>query len=94
MDKTSMTYDPFHILNRPASMDNQKVKLMCSYGEKNQLCPHDHQLSYVCRDTKLLPVDRNVKFSDVAAKLLGEGLDALVSFIDDDAGLWYHPGLG
>lgn len=81
-------------------MENQKVKLMCSYGGKIQLRPHDHQLSYVGGDTKILTVDRNVKFSDVAAKvnclcncnaevfikyqLPGEDLDALVSLIDDD----------
>ncbi|KAK4346724.1 hypothetical protein RND71_033063 [Anisodus tanguticus] len=81
-------------------MENQKVKLMCSYGGKIQLRPHDHQLSYVGGDTKILTVDRNVKFSDMAAKLNslcncnaeicikyqlpGEDLDALVSLIDDD----------
>lgn len=81
-------------------MENQKVKLMFSYGGKIQLRPHDHQLSYVGGDTKILTVDRNVKFSEVAAKLNslincnteicikyqlpGEDLDALVSLIDDD----------
>lgn len=81
-------------------MENQKVKLMCSYGGKIQLRPHDHQLCYVGGDTKILTVDRNVNFSDVAAKLNslcncnaeicikyqlpGEDLDALVSLIDDD----------
>lgn len=81
-------------------MESQKVKLMCSYGGKIQLRPHDHQLSYVGGDTKILTVDRNVKFSDVAAKVNGlcncnaeitikyqlpdEDLDALVSLIDDD----------
>ncbi|XP_060195414.1 uncharacterized protein LOC132624691 [Lycium barbarum] len=81
-------------------MENQKVKLMCSYGGKIQLRPHDHQLSYVGGDTKILTVDRNVRFIDVVAKLNslcnlngeicikyqlpGEDLDALVSVIDDD----------
>nr|XP_009795795.1 PREDICTED: uncharacterized protein LOC104242446 [Nicotiana sylvestris]XP_016507548.1 PREDICTED: uncharacterized protein LOC107825232 [Nicotiana tabacum] len=81
-------------------MENQKVKLMCSYGGKIQLRPHDHQLSYVGGDTKILTVDRNVKFADMVAKLNslcninaeicikyqlpGEDLDALVSLVDDD----------
>ncbi|KAM3363325.1 hypothetical protein P3S68_018179 [Capsicum galapagoense] len=81
-------------------MENQKVKLMFSYGGKIQLRPHDHQLSYVGGDTKILTVDRNVKCAEVAAKLSslcncsseicikyqlpGEDLDALVSLIDDD----------
>ncbi|CAN4083105.1 unnamed protein product [Withania somnifera] len=81
-------------------MENQKVKLMSSYGGKIQLRPHDHQLTYVGGDTKILTVDRKVKFSEVAAKLNalcncntdicikyqlpGEDLDALVSLVDDD----------
>ncbi|CAN4079863.1 unnamed protein product [Withania somnifera] len=81
-------------------MENQKVKLMFSYGGKIQIRPHDNQLCYVGGDTKILTLDRNVKFSEVAAKLNsfcncnteisikyqlpGEDLDALVSLIDDD----------
>lgn len=79
-----------------------KVKLLCSYGGKIHSRPSDHQLSYVGGDTKILAVDRRVRFADIAAKLRslwhtieaseisvkyqlpGEGLDALVSLIDDD----------
>lgn len=39
-----------------ALKDNQKIKLMCSYVEKIQLCPHDHQLSYVYGDTNSSPL--------------------------------------
>ncbi|GFY90965.1 octicosapeptide/Phox/Bem1p family protein [Actinidia rufa] len=85
-------------------MDNHnsdsKVKLMCSYGGRIQQRPHDHQLAYIGGDTKILAVDRHVKFADIVAKLIslfnavtivsfkyqlpGEDLDALVSVINDD----------
>ncbi|XAR51448.1 hypothetical protein NMG60_11006080 [Bertholletia excelsa] len=79
---------------------NYKVKLICSYGGKIQPRPHDHRLSYVGGETKILAVDRRIKFSDIVAKLIsicnassdvlvkyqlpGEDLDALVSVINDD----------
>ncbi|KAG8384193.1 hypothetical protein BUALT_Bualt04G0092600 [Buddleja alternifolia] len=48
---------------------NLKVKLLCSYGGKIHPRPSDHHLSYVGGDTKILAVDRNVKFSEIVAKL-------------------------
>ncbi|KAH6803639.1 hypothetical protein C2S51_031886 [Perilla frutescens var. frutescens] len=49
--------------------NSKKVKLLCSYGGKIQSRPTDHQLSYVGGDTKILAVDRGVKFSEIFAKL-------------------------
>lgn len=49
--------------------NGKKVKLLCSYGGKIQSRPTDHQLSYVGGDTKILAVDRAVKFSEIVAKL-------------------------
>ncbi|KAM7524299.1 hypothetical protein LguiA_014201 [Lonicera macranthoides] len=79
---------------------NYKVKLMCSYGGKIQCRPHDHALIYAGGDTKILTVDRTIKFRDMIAKICtlcncnaqfslkyqlpGEDLDALVSVMDDD----------
>lgn len=77
---------------------NYKVKFMCSYGGKIQPRPHDHQLTYVGGDTKILAVDRNIKFADLISKLQsfcdvdfvfkyqlpGEDLDALVSVTNDE----------
>ncbi|KAL2551902.1 uncharacterized protein Fot_05521 [Forsythia ovata] len=50
-------------------MEKQKVKLLCSYGGKIQPRPTDHQLRYVGGDTRILTVDRRIKFSETAAKL-------------------------
>ncbi|KVI01875.1 uncharacterized protein LOC112500631 [Cynara cardunculus var. scolymus] len=80
------------------SNNNYKVKLMCSYGGKIHPRPHDNQLSYVGGETKILAVDRFVKFAAVNAKLTalcdgevcfkyqlpGEDLDALISVTNDD----------
>ncbi|KAK6916235.1 PB1 domain [Dillenia turbinata] len=77
---------------------NYKVKFMCSYGGKVQPRPHDHQLSYVGGETKILAVDRTIKFSSLTNKLNqlcesevcfkyqlpGEDLDALISVTNDD----------
>ncbi|XVE55651.1 hypothetical protein DITRI_Ditri03aG0175700 [Diplodiscus trichospermus] len=79
---------------------NYKVKLMCSYGGKIQPRSHDNQLAYVGGDTKILAVDRNIKFSAILAKLSslcggdsevcfkyqlpGEDLDALISVTNDE----------
>lgn len=79
---------------------NYKVKLMCSYGGKIQCRPHDHALLYAGGDTKILTVDRTIKFRDMIAKICtlcycnaqfilkyqlpGEDLDTLVSVMDDD----------
>ncbi|KAL3813744.1 hypothetical protein ACJIZ3_015012 [Penstemon smallii] len=49
--------------------NGSKVKLLCSYGGKIQPRPTDHQLTYVGGDTKILAVDRTVKFSEIAFKL-------------------------
>ncbi|KAG6394309.1 hypothetical protein SASPL_144893 [Salvia splendens] len=78
----------------------KKVKLLCSYGGQIKSRPSDHHLSYLGGDTKIVAVDRAVKFSQFSAKLKsllsdaaeisvkyqlpGEDLDALVSLIDDD----------
>lgn len=79
---------------------NFKVKLMCSYGGKIQPRQHDNQLAYVGGDTKILAVDRNIKFSAIMTKLSSlyggdsefcfkyqlpdEDLDALISVTNDE----------
>ncbi|KAK8564219.1 hypothetical protein V6N13_005552 [Hibiscus sabdariffa] len=59
-----------------------KAKFMCSYGGKIHPRPHDNQLSYVGGETKILAVDRSIKFSNLIAKLsaLCGGGDGDVSF--------------
>ncbi|XBI49965.1 hypothetical protein VPH35_113443 [Triticum aestivum] len=77
-----------------------KVRLMVSYGGRIQPRPHDNQLSYVNGDTKILSVDRPLRFPDFYARLAGlaaaradlcvkyqlpgEDLDALVSVTNDE----------
>ncbi|CAN0880137.1 hypothetical protein LINGRAHAP2_LOCUS13486 [Linum grandiflorum] len=76
-----------------------KVKFMCSYGGKIHPRPHDNQLAYIGGETKILSVDRNIKFSSLISKLSalssdadvsfkyqlpGEDLDALISVTNDD----------
>ncbi|CAH8281895.1 unnamed protein product [Eruca vesicaria subsp. sativa] len=76
-----------------------KVKFMCSYGGKIQPRPHDNQLTYVNGDTKILSVDRGIRFPALASKLAdiigggeisfkyqlpGEDLDALISVTNED----------
>lgn len=77
---------------------NYKVKFMCSYGGKILPRPHDNQLAYVGGETKILSVDRNIRFSNLVAKLSslsdtdvcfkyqlpGEDLDALISVTNDE----------
>ncbi|KAM7474804.1 hypothetical protein LguiB_022047 [Lonicera macranthoides] len=77
---------------------NYKVKFMCSYGGKIQPRPHDNQLAYVGGETKILAVDRSIRFSALVSKLSshcdndvcfkyqlpGEDLDALISVTNDD----------
>ncbi|CAK8577913.1 unnamed protein product [Lathyrus sativus] len=48
---------------------NYKAKFMCSYGGKIQPRSHDNQLSYIGGDTKILAVDRNIKFQAFLSKL-------------------------
>ncbi|CAN7004998.1 unnamed protein product, partial [Brassica oleracea var. botrytis] len=77
-----------------------KVRFMCSYGGKIQPRPHDNQLTYVNGETKILSVDRGIRFPVLASKLSavcggdgdvlfkyqlpGEDLDALISVTNDD----------
>ncbi|KAF3945909.1 hypothetical protein ACB098_07G076100 [Castanea mollissima] len=62
---------------------NYKAKFMCSYGGKIHPRPHDNQLSYIGGETKILAVDRTIKFSSFISKLSGicaGGPDSDVSF--------------
>ncbi|XP_062082700.1 uncharacterized protein LOC133789009 [Humulus lupulus] len=82
----------------PQQHQNYKVKFMCSYGGKILPRPHDNQLCYIGGETKILAVDRTVKFSNMVSKLSalcenevsfkyqlpGEDLDALISVTNDD----------
>jgi len=75
-----------------------RVRLMCSFGGKIQQRSHDNQLSYVGGDTRILAVDRNIRFASMAEKLSSlwgnsvsfkyqlpnEDLDALVSVTNDE----------
>ncbi|KAF5194520.1 Octicosapeptide/Phox/Bem1p protein, partial [Thalictrum thalictroides] len=77
---------------------NYRVKFMCSFGGKIQPRPHDNQLTYIGGVTKILAVDRNIKFTDIMNRLLslcdfdaifkyqlpGEDLDALISVTNDE----------
>lgn len=78
---------------------NYKAKFMCSYGGKIHPRPHDNQLSYIGGETKILAVERSIKFSTMIARLAalcgdsdvsfkyqlpGEELDALISVTNDD----------
>lgn len=78
--------------------NNNKVKFMCSYGGTIQFRAHDNHLAYVGGETKIVTVDRNIKFSAILAKLSllcnsdvlfkyqlpGEDLDALISVTTDE----------
>ncbi|KAG6417443.1 hypothetical protein SASPL_119602 [Salvia splendens] len=81
------------------SQNYSKVKFMCSYGGKVNPRPHDNHLSYIGGETKILSVDRNIKFAALLSKLAalcdsgdisfkyqlpGEELDALISVTNDD----------
>lgn len=83
----------------PWEDSNYKVKFMCSYGGKIHPRPHDNQLAYVGGETKILSVDRAIKFAHLVSKLSaicdnsevcfkyqlpGEDLDALISVTNDD----------
>ncbi|CAG7896195.1 hypothetical protein BRARA_B03898 [Brassica rapa] len=77
-----------------------KVRFMCSSCGKIQPRPHDNQLTYVNGETKILSVDRGIRFPVLASKLSavcggvgdvlfkyqlpGEDLDALISVTNDD----------
>ncbi|CAN7036165.1 unnamed protein product [Brassica oleracea var. botrytis] len=65
--------------------NSYKVKFMCSYGGKIQPRPHDNQLTYVNGDTKILSVDRGIRFPALASKLSavvggGDGGGGEISF--------------
>ncbi|KAK4276925.1 hypothetical protein QN277_015014 [Acacia crassicarpa] len=78
--------------------NSHKVKFMCSYGGNIQFRSHDNQLAYIGGETKIITVDRSIKFSAVIAKLSslysadvfvkyqlpGEDLDALISITNDE----------
>lgn len=83
----------------PQQQPSPRIKLMISYGGRIQPRPHDHQLSYVNGETKILHVDRSARFPALRAKLAsiagadelcvkyqlpGEDLDALVSVTNDE----------
>ncbi|CAA0807385.1 Octicosapeptide/Phox/Bem1p family protein [Striga hermonthica] len=79
---------------------NYRVKFMCSYGGRILPRPNDNQLSYVGGETKILAVDRGIRFAALFARLSamcdggegisfkyqlpGEDLDALISVTNDD----------
>lgn len=69
----------------PSSWEDQqnyKAKFMCSYGGKIQPRSHDNQLSYIGGDTKILAVDRSIKFQAFLSKLstLCDALQQDISF--------------
>jgi hypothetical protein len=84
----------------PAHAPPSKVRLMVSYGGRIQPRPHDSQLAYVNGETKILSLERPLRFADFAARLAallpstgdfcvkyqlpGEDLDALVSLTNDE----------
>ncbi|XP_047327712.1 soluble scavenger receptor cysteine-rich domain-containing protein SSC5D-like [Impatiens glandulifera] len=84
--------------DEPPSSNNYKVKFLCSYGGKIHPRPHDNQLTYVSGDTKILGVERNIRFATLLAKLSSlcdyevcfkyqlpeEDLDALISVTNDE----------
>ena len=59
---------------------NYKVKFMCSYNGKTQPRPHDNQLAYVGGETKILAVNRNIKFNAIKSKLSSICNDADLCF--------------
>ncbi|KAI9106442.1 hypothetical protein K1719_021970 [Acacia pycnantha] len=85
-------------LSTTTTNNSHKVKFMCSYGGNIQFRSHDNQLAYVGGETKIITVDRSIKFSAVMAKLSslysadvfvkyqlpGEDLDALISVSNDE----------
>lgn len=69
--------------DQPQHAQTYKAKFMCSYGGKIQPRSHDNQLSYIGGETKILSVERTIKFSSMISKLsalCGGGGDFDVSF--------------
>ncbi|CAA7393962.1 unnamed protein product [Spirodela intermedia] len=61
---------PSHRHGLPAHPSaGQRVKFMCSYGGRIQPRAHDNQLTYVGGDTKIVAVDRSVRFPQLLARL-------------------------
>lgn len=52
-----------------AAVASARVKLMCSYGGRIMPRSHDNQLSYAGGDTKILAVDRSIRYPSILAKL-------------------------
>ncbi|KAK5832571.1 uncharacterized protein LOC108449925 [Gossypium arboreum] len=101
IDSENQSWDDPPSTNATANNNgNYRVKFLCSYGGKIQPRSHDNQLAYVGGDTKILAVDRNIKFSAMIAKLSslcggdsevcfkyqlpGEDLDALITVTNDE----------
>ncbi|XP_074310362.1 uncharacterized protein LOC141646341 [Silene latifolia] len=66
-----------------SSFDDQtfsKVKFMVSYGGKIKPRSHDNFLSYLGGDTKILSVDRNIKFTSFYSKLASVVSPDMTSF--------------
>lgn len=61
--------DHNHNHNHHQQTQSYKVKFMCSYNGKIQPRPHDNQLTYVNGETKILSVDRGIRFPVLASKL-------------------------
>ncbi|KAE8672794.1 Octicosapeptide/Phox/Bem1p family protein, putative isoform 2 [Hibiscus syriacus] len=68
--------------DQPQHAQNYKAKFMCSYGGKIHPRTHDNLLAYIGGETKILAVDRTIKFSSMVSKLsaLCGGGDGEVSF--------------
>ncbi|KAK8617598.1 hypothetical protein V6N13_080508 [Hibiscus sabdariffa] len=60
---------PWEDQSQCQQQQSYKAKFMCSYGGKIHPRPHDNQLAYIGGETKILAVDRYVKFSVMIAKL-------------------------
>ncbi|GLJ15294.1 hypothetical protein SUGI_0250710 [Cryptomeria japonica] len=75
-----------------------RVRLMCSCGGKILPRPHDNQLAYVGGDTRILAVERSIRFGTMISKLSNvwgsgvsfkyqlpnEDLDSLISVTNDE----------
>ncbi|MQL83889.1 hypothetical protein Taro_016380 [Colocasia esculenta] len=60
---------PPHHSSRHGHHLAQRVKFMCSYGGRIQPRAHDNQLSYVGGDTKIVAVDRSIRYPQLLARL-------------------------
>ncbi|KAJ8562983.1 hypothetical protein K7X08_031435 [Anisodus acutangulus] len=80
--------------------DQQKIRLMCSYGGHIIPRPHDKSLCYIGGDTRIFVADRNTSLSDLSSRLSktllsnrpfwlkyqlpNEDLDSLISVTTDE----------